>query len=144
MVETFAFVLFREAFPVELRSLQEAQGAHHIRLREGERILDRAVHVAFCSKVDNTIDFFILHKLVECIEIANIHLHELVVRLTFDILKIRKVPCVRELVEVDNFVFGILVHEKAHYMTSDKACTTGDYDILHNSSLSFEAGATLP
>ena len=126
MVEALAFVLLGEAFPTELSSLEQAKRTHHVRLCEGERVLDGAVHVAFGCEVDNAVDLFVLHELVERVEVAYVHLHELVVRLPFDVLEVRKVACIGQLIEVDNLVFRILVHEKANNMAPDKACTAGN------------------
>ena len=134
VVEALAFVLFGEAFPVELCGLEQAQSSHHVRLREGERVLDGTVHVAFCRQVDNAINLLFLHELVEGVEVADIHLHELVVWLALDVLEVREVARVGELVEIDNLVLGVLVHEKAHHVASDKACAAGDNDILHKES----------
>ena len=65
--------------------------------------------MAFSSEMDDAINFFILHELVESVKVANVHLHELVVRLAFDILEVSKVARIRELVEVDDIVFRVLV-----------------------------------
>ena len=134
VVEALAFVLFGEAFPIEFRGLEQAQSSHDVRLGKRERILDGAVHVTFCRQVDDTVNLFVLHELVERIEVANVHLHELVVRLAFDILEVREVARIGKHIEVDNLVFGILVHEQAHHVAPDKACTAGNDDILHNYS----------
>ena len=131
MVEALAFVLFREAFPVELRGLQERKCAHHVRLRKRERILDGTVHVAFGREVDNAVNLLVLHELVESVKVADVHLHELVVGLALDILQVREVARVGKLIQVDNFVFRVLVHEQANHMATNKASTAGDYDILH-------------
>ena len=140
VVEALAFVFFREAFPIELRGLQQAQSSHHVRLCEGERVLDGTIHVAFCREVDNAVDLFVLHELVERVKVADVHLHKLVVRLVLDILEVREVARVGKLIEVDNLVFRVLVHEKANHMAPDKACTAGDDDILHRNSLLFVKG----
>ena len=131
VVETLALVLFGEAFPVELGGLQQAERTHHVRLCEGERVLDGAVHVAFGSEVDDSVDLFVLHELVERVEVADVHLHELVVRLVLDILEVREVARVGELVEVDNLVIRVLVLEQANHMTTNETCTAGDDNILH-------------
>ena len=134
VVEALALVLFRQRFPVKLRGLEQAERAHHVRLREGERVLDGAVHMAFCRQVNDAVDQFVLHELVERIEVADVHLHELVVRLALDVLEVREVARVGELVEVDNLVIRVLVHEQAHHVATNKACTAGNYDILHKKS----------
>jgi len=128
VIEALALVLFGKAFPVELRGLQQAQSSHHVRLREGERVLDGAIHVAFCGQVDDAVNLLVLHELVERVEVADVHLHELVVRLVLDILEVREVARVGELVEVDDLVIRVLVHEKANHVATDEACTAGDYD----------------
>ena len=135
VIEALAFVLFRQGFPIELRGLQKRKRSHHVRLCEGERVLDGAVHVAFCREVDDAVYMLILHELVERVKVADIHLHELVVRLVLDILEVREVARIGQLVQVDNLVFRILVHEQAHHMASDKASAAGNDDILHRNSL---------
>jgi len=128
VVEALALVLFGKAFPVELRGLEQAQRSHHVRLREGERVLDGAVHVAFGSQVNDAVDLFVLHELVESVEVADVHLHELVVRLALDILEVREVARIGQLVEVDNLVFRILIDKEAHYVAANEACAAGNDD----------------
>ena len=60
MVEALAFVAL--GFPAQAGGLQEAQGAQDVGLGKGERILDAAVYVALCGKVDDAVHFFKLHK----------------------------------------------------------------------------------
>ena len=134
VVEALALVLLGEAFPVELCGLEQGERSHHVRLREGERVLDGTVHVAFCSQVNDAVDLFILHELVESVEVADVHLHELVVRLALDILQVREVARIGQLVEVDNLVFRILIDKEAHYVAANEACAAGNDDILHNYS----------
>ena len=143
VVETLALVLFGEAFPVELRGLQQAQSSHDVRLRKRERVLDGAVHVAFCRQVNDAINMFVLHELVERVKVADVHLHELVVRLVLDILEVREVARIGKLIEVDNLVFRVLVHEQANHVAPDKACTAGNDDILHKNSLQFKREAQI-
>ena len=81
--------------------------------------------------MNDAVNLFILHKLVERVKIANIHLHELVVRLVLDVLEVCEVARIGKLIEVDNLVFWVFVHEQANYMAPDKTCTAGDDDILH-------------
>ena len=111
VVEALAFVLLGKAFPVELGCLEQAQRSHHVRLGKRERVLDGTVHVTFRRKVNNAVNLFVLHEFVERIEVANVHLHELVVRLVLDVLEVREVSRVGEFVKIDNLVLGILVHK---------------------------------
>ena len=128
VVEALAFVLFGEAFPIELRGLQQAQSSHHVRLRESERVLDGAIDMAFGSEVDDAIDLFVLHELVERVKVADVHFHELIVRLALDVLEVSEITRIGELVKIDNLVFRILVHEKANYVATNEACAAGDDD----------------
>jgi len=83
--------------------------------------------MAFGCKMDDAIDLFVLHELVERIKIANVHLYELVVRFFFDVLEICKVARVSQLIEIDNLVFRVLVDKKTNDMTSDKARPACNY-----------------
>ena len=84
--------------------------------------------MAFGGQVNDAVDFFILHELVESVKVADIHLHELVVRLVFDVLEVCKVARISELIEVDNLVVRILVHEQANHVATNEACAAGDND----------------
>ena len=67
--------------------------------------------MAFCRQVDDTVDMLILYELVERVKVANVHLHELVVWLVLDVLEVCEVARVGQLVQVDDFVFRVLVHK---------------------------------
>lgn len=81
--------------------------------------------------MDDAVHLFLLHQLVEGVEVADVHLYKLVVGLILDIFQVGKVACIRQLVEVDDVILWIFVHEKAHHMASDKACTTSNDNRLH-------------
>ena len=85
--------------------------------------------MAFGCQMDDTIDLLILHQLVESVEVANIHLHELVVWLILNVPEISQVACIGKLIEVDNVVLRVLVYKKADYMRADEAGTTSDYYV---------------
>ena len=129
VVEPFALVLLRQAFPIQLRSLQQAQRTHHVRPCEGEGIFDASVHVALCRQVDDAVHVFFLHQAVESVEVADVHLHELVVRTVLDVLQVCQIARIRQLVQVDDAILRILVHEQANHMAADETGTAGDYDI---------------
>ena len=128
MIESLALVLLRQRFPIELGSLKEAQRSHHVGLGKGEGILDRAVYVRFSSEMDDAIHLLVLHQFVEGIEVADIHLHKLIVGLVLDILEVSQITCIRQFVEVNDVILRVLVHKQAHYMASDKACATSNND----------------
>ena len=135
MIEAFAFILLRKRLPVELGSLQQTQCAHHIGAGKGEWVFDATIDMRFGSKVNDAVNLLVLHQLVESIEVADVHLDELLVRFFLDVLQVCEVSCIRQLVKVDDFVLWVFVHEKAYDMRADKACTTGDYYssfVFHN------------
>ena len=78
------------------------------------------------SQMDNTIHLLVLHQFVEGIEIADVHLHKLIVGFVLDVLQISQIAGIRQLVEVDDVVIGILVHKQAHHMAPNKACATSN------------------
>ena len=116
MVEAFALVLLWQALPIQLGSLQQTQSTHHVSLSECEWVLDRAVYMTLSSQVDDTVNLLVLHELVECVEVADVHLNELVVWFVLDVLQVSQVTSVGKLVEVNDVILGILVHKQADYM----------------------------
>ena len=130
MVEAFAFVAFREAFPIDLSGLQEAQRAHHICPCKGERVLDGAVHVALGGKVDDAGYFILLHQFQHLVEVTDVCLDEGVIRFVLDVLQVRQVSGIRQFIYIYNMVFRIFRYEKADYVAPDKAGTAGDDDML--------------
>ena len=83
----------------------------------------------FSCQMDDAIDLLILHQLVERVEVADVHLHELVVGLILNILEVSEVACISELVEIDDIVLRVLIYEEAYYMRADKASTACDYYV---------------
>ena len=42
--------------------------------------------MALGSKMDDAVDMLVLHQLVDCVEVADVHLYELVVGLVLNVL----------------------------------------------------------
>ena len=84
--------------------------------------------MALGSEVDDAIDMFILHQFIDPFKVADVHLDEAVVGFVLDVLKVGKVTRVGQLVEVDDLIFGIFVHEQANHMAADEASTASDDD----------------
>ena len=129
VVEALAFPLLGEGLPVELRGLQEGEGAHHVGLCEGEGVLDGAVHMALGGEMDDAVDMLVLHQLVNALEVADVHLDELVVGLALDILEVGEVTGIGEFVDVDDVVFGVLVYEQPYHMAANESGSAGDDDV---------------
>ena len=130
MVEAFAFVAFRETFPINLGSLQKAQRAHHVCPGERERVLDGAVHVALGGEVDDAGYFVLPHQFQHLVEVADVCLDEGVVRFVLDVFQVRQVSGIRQFIYIYNMVFRIFRYEKADYVAPDEAGAAGDDDML--------------
>ena len=87
--------------------------------------------MAFGGQMDDAVHLLVLHQFIESVEVADIHLHKLIVRLVFDVLQVSEVSSIREFVEIDDVIVGILVHEEANYMTSDESGTAGNDNCSH-------------
>ncbi len=129
VVEALALELLRQGLPVALGGLQEAEGTHHVGLCEGEGVLDAAVHMALGGEVDDAVDVFVLHQFVDTVEVADVHLDELVVGLALDVLEVGQVAGVGQFVEVDDFILGVLVDKEPYHMASDETGSAGDDDV---------------
>ena len=84
--------------------------------------------MALGCEVDDTIDLLVLHELVERVEVADVHLHKLVIGFVLDVLEVGQVAGIRQFVEVNDVILGVLVHEQAHHVASNKACATSNND----------------
>ena len=136
MIETLALILLRQTFPVHLGCLQQRQRTHHVGACKGKRILDAAVHMALCSQVNDTIYVIQLHQILHLLVVADVRLYEHIVRLVLNVFQVRQVPRIRQLVQVDDTVFRILVYEQAHHVAANKSGTAGNqyvtFESLHN------------
>ena len=132
MIETLALVLLRQRLPIELGSLQQAQGTHNIGTGKGKGILDGTVNVRLGCQVNDTVDLLVLHKLVEGIKIADVHPDKLIVRLILNILEVCQITRIGQFIQVDDVVLGILVDKESYNVGADEACTTSDNDIFHD------------
>ena len=84
--------------------------------------------MALGGEVYDAVDVFFLHQLVNTIEVTDVHLDELIVRLVLDVLEVGEVAGIGQLVEVDDLVFGIFVDEEADDVAADEAGAASDDD----------------
>jgi len=66
--------------------------------------------------VDYSVDVVVGHQLLYCLVVADVGLHKHVVFLVLNVLEVGQVACIRQLVEVDDAVLRIFVHEQAYYV----------------------------
>ena len=126
VIETFAFVFFRQTFPINFSGLQQAECAHYVGTGKCKRILDAAVYMAFSSQMDDTVYTILLHDFLHLFVVADVGFDESVVRLVFDVLQIGQVTGVGQFVQVDNVILGIFVDEQSDYMAADESGTASN------------------
>ena len=102
--------------PIVLGSLQQAQCANDISMSKRKRILDGTIHMALGSKMDDAVNLFVLNELAEVGEVADIHLHELIVGLVLYVFQVGKVAGVGKLIKVDDFVVGVFVDKQSDHV----------------------------
>ena len=107
-------------------SLQERQGSHHVGPRESKRVLDGTVNVRFSGQMDDSVHFFTVHESAHTFEIADVHLHETIIRTILHVLQISGIAGIREFVEIDYPVFRIFPDKQAHDMGTDESGPSGD------------------
>ncbi len=106
--------------------------------------------MALRCKVDDAGHFLILHELVHLLEVADVRLHELVIRHVLYVLEGSEVSCVCKFVNVDDVVVRILVDEESYDVRADEAGAAGDdyrtvciHDVdYYNSSLRLSSSIT--
>ena len=116
VVETLALVTLWKTLPVNLCRLEQRQGTHHVGLSKSEWILDTSIYMALGSEMDDAIHLVVLHQLQHLVEIADIALNESIVRLVLNVFEVSQVTCVSQLIEVDDVILRIFVHEKSYYV----------------------------
>ena len=116
MVETLALIFLRQQLPIEFGSMEQGQCTHYICTGKYEWIFDATVYMTLSCKMDNAINMLILHQLIECVKVANVHLDKLIVRLILNVFKVGKVTSISQLIKVDDFILRILVNKKSYYV----------------------------
>ena len=77
--------------------------------------------MTLCRQVDDAVHMMLLHHFLHLLIVADVRFHEYIVFLVLDVLQVRQIPCIRQLVQVDDAVFRILVHEEANHMAADES-----------------------
>ena len=126
-------VMFRFYF-LHLGRLQQRQRTHHVGACKGKRVLDAAVHVTLRRQVNDAVHVIQLHQLLHLLIVADVRLYEHIVRLVLNVLQVRQVPRIRQLVQVDDTVLRILVHEQAHHVAANKSGTAGNQYVTFECS----------
>ena len=117
------------AVPVLPCGLQQRQRPHHVGPREGERIADRAVDVAFGREVDHPVDVVSGEQRAHGLVVADVAFDERVVRTVLDVPQVREIAGVGQAVEVYDPVVGVFPDEQPHDVRADESGAAGDQDI---------------
>ena len=103
---------------------------------ECERVFYAPVNMTLRRKMDYPVNVVLLHQRLHRFIIADVCLYKRIILLTLYVLQVCQIPCIRQLVKVDDAVFGVLVYEQAYHM---RAYETGSarYDdvslVFHDS-----------
>ena len=87
--------------------------------------------MAFCRQMDDAVHIIFLHQFQHGIKITDICLDEGIVGLALNVLEVGQVARIGQLVNVDDVILWVFIHEKANDMRADEACTAGNDNILH-------------
>jgi hypothetical protein len=116
---------------VAQRLLQERERAHHVRLHELPRPVDRPVDVRLGREVQHAGGAVPGEQCAHARRVRDVGLLEVVARRRLHLAQRVEVPGVRQLVDVDDGVLG-LAHELAHERGADEAGAAGHEDGRHD------------
>ena len=129
VVEALALIAPGLAFPIFLGRLQQCQRADDVGVGERERVFYASVHVALGRQVDDAVYAVLRHQRLDGPVVADVGLHEHVVLLVLHVLQVGQVAGVGQLVQVDDTILGVFVHEQAHHVGTDEARAARYHDV---------------
>ena len=103
-------------------------GADDVGLEEDGGILDAAVYMAFGRKVYDDVGLLLLKNAVNGLAVADVGFTKAEVVLVEDGCKGRKIARIGQLVNADDAVLGMAVHQVKNKVAADKAGAAGDDD----------------
>ena len=111
--------------------LQQTQRAHYIGAGKGEGIFYGAVYVAFGGQVNDTVDIVFLYEGAHAAVVADVGLHESVVRLVLNVHEVGEVAGIGECIQIDDVVLRVFGDKKTHNVRTDETCTSGNENVFH-------------
>jgi hypothetical protein len=121
-------------FPDSPCGVQQVHCTHYIRDDEGGRVGNGTVYMGFRSEMDNGIGPLRLEQTEHGSSIRDIAFNEKIIVFIFYIPEVLQVTCVSELVQVDDSVLRIGIHEMPYQMGADKTCSAGNQYRFHAGS----------
>ena len=90
--------------------------------------------MAFRRQVDDAVDILFLHQLEHLVEITDVRLDKGIIGLVLDVLEVREVAGVGQLIDIDDMIVRILRDEKPHDVRSDEPGTAGNHyrSLIHS------------
>ena len=112
-------------------------GIHHhsraedIGLEEDLRILNGAVHMGFCCKVDNNIRLFLLEELVHALTVADVQLDKPEIRIVHHRFQCGQISGIGQLVQTNNAIVRMCFQHMKNEVGADET-GTACYDNGHS------------
>lgn len=117
----------RQGVPVTAHRFEQAEGAEHVGLHKVFRAVDRAIHMRFRGKVHNGTGFVLGQQAIEQRAVADVALHEDVVRVALERREGLEVARIGQLVEVHDGLVA-LRDPVEHEIGANEACAAGNQD----------------
>ena len=80
--------------------------------------------MAFGREVDHGNEIMLLEQLMNESGINDIAFYKFVIRHVLYVPKVLEIACISKLIEIDDLIPGIVIHEAPYYVRTDKACSS--------------------
>ena len=80
----------------------------------------------FGGEMDDAVHTVAPERLENRLEVADVRLEERVVRPVLDVVEVRQVSGIGEIINVDNVIIRIFVHKQSDDVASDETCAACD------------------
>ena len=118
--------------------MKKSERTHDVCAGECERILYGSVHMALCCQMDDSVDIVCGEDFRDMRMVADVSLHEDIVRTILNVLKVLKVACIGQRIEVYDPIIRIFRHEETNHMTAYETGSARYQNISFEFSHSFE------
>src|SRR5690606_914995 len=125
--------------PALLGGLQQGVSAHYIGVDEGIGAGNRAIDVAFSSKMHDCVDIVLLDQFLDQSLVTDIASYEMKALAVPDILQVPGIAGIGECVEGDDPVLRILAQPEMGEVGSNESGRAGDQYTSHGFSLPYQA-----
>ena len=76
--------------------------------------------------MNHAIHIILLERRANGVEIADVSLHKAVIRRILNVFQVSEIAGIGEGVQIDDAVFRVFIHEKAHHMRADEPGTASN------------------